>query len=104
MGWQQFLNIFLAFSFKDGFLYNVVLWFLPCLLMAMMIYTCIRRNLGRYDILGVAVVALLGFVLSDVRLPFCLEIAFVAVPFLWCGRLSYTRLRTVPILAGGGFC
>lgn len=27
-----------AFSFKDGFLYNVVLWFLPCLLMAMMIY------------------------------------------------------------------
>lgn len=102
MSWQQFLNIFLAFSFKDGFLYNVVLWFLPCLLMAIMIYTCIRRNLGRYEILGVAVVALLGFVLSGVRLPFCLEIAFVAVPFLWCGRLSYKFLRISPVVAGGG--
>ena len=38
MGWQQFLNIFLAFSFEDAFLYNVVLWFLPCLLMSTMIY------------------------------------------------------------------
>lgn len=104
MGWQQFLNIFLAFSFEDAFLYNVVLWFLPCLLMAMMVYTCIRRNLGRYEVLGVAVVALLGFVLSDARLPFCLEIAFVAVPFLWCGRLSYKYIRISPVVTGGAFC
>lgn len=102
MGWQQFLNIFLAFSFEDAFLYNVVLWFLPCLLVSTMIYTCVRRNLGRYEIVGVALVALLGFALSGFRLPFCSEIAFAAVPFLWCGRLLYKRLCASAALVGGG--
>ena len=102
MGWQQFLNIFLAFSFKDAFLYNVVLWFLPCLLMATMIYTSIRKNMGRYEVLGVIIVALIGFGLSDMRLPMCLEIAFVAVPFLWLGRIAYTDFRNNSIVVGGG--
>ena len=101
MGWQQFLNIFLAFSFEDAFLYNVVLWFLPCLLMSTMIYTCVRRNLGRYEIVGVVLVAILGLAITELRLPFCSEIAFAAVPFLWCGRLLYTRLCASAALVGG---
>jgi len=103
MGWQQFLNIFLAFSFEDAFLYNVVLWFLPCLLMSTMIYTCVRRNLGRYEIVGVVLVAILGLAITELRLPFCSEIAFAAVPFLWCGRLLYKRLCASAALVGGGF-
>ena len=102
MGWQQFLNIFLAFSFEDAFLYNVVLWFLPCLLMSTMIYTCVRRNLGRYEIVGVVLVAILGLAITELRLPFCSEIAFAAVPFLWCGRLLYKRLCASAALVGGG--
>lgn len=101
MGWQQFLNIFLAFSFEDAFLYNVVLWFLPCLLMSTMIYTCVRRNLGRYEIVGVVLVAILGLAITELRLPFCSEIAFAAVPFLWCGRLLYKRLCASAALVGG---
>ena len=102
MGWQQFLNIFLAFSYHDAFLYNVVMWFLPCLFMVTMIFIFIRKNLRRYEILGVIFVAMLGIILSDICLPMCLEISFVALPFLWCGNFIYKHLRCTSIVMGGG--
>lgn len=40
---QQLANIFFAFSVKDAFLYNVVLWFLPCLFITMIVYLTLRK-------------------------------------------------------------
>ena len=51
---------------------------------------------------GVVLVAILGLAITELRLPFCSEIAFAAVPFLWCGRLLYKRLCASAALVGGG--
>lgn len=50
---QQFANIFLAANFDHSFLYNVPLWFLPCLFVAHIIYHWLYRFNLIYEIGGV---------------------------------------------------
>lgn len=40
---QQFINIFLAANFDNSFLYNVPLWFLPCLFVAHIMYHALSK-------------------------------------------------------------
>jgi len=50
---QQFANIFLAANFENGFLYNVPLWFLPCLFIAHAIYHWLNKFNVYYEVGGV---------------------------------------------------
>ena len=75
---EQFLNIFIAKSGGNSFLYNVVLWFLPCLFVSnILFYVCWR--LGKYYIFSLILFSfIVGFVCSyfypDFNMPFCLTL------------------------------
>lgn len=97
---QQLLNIFFACSFNDAFLPNVVLWFLPCLFVSMVLYISIQKKLGRYSLIGVSFFALIGFLLADKHMPWCIEIALVAVPFLYGGEMLYKSIKCNSIFWG----
>ena len=84
---QEFMNIFSAYSVKGAFEYNVVMWFLPCLFCSLVLYKCLRLYTGRYLAVSVWGLAAISFILADFMpaLPWCFEIALVALPFVWIG-------------------
>ena len=100
--WQQLVNIPLAFSYNEAFQYNVVLWFLPCLFVAVMLFIALRKLLGRYSFIGAWAAGALGFLLLGVHLPWCLEIALVAVPFVWAGFDLYRHLKSASYWIAAG--
>jgi len=53
---QQFANIFLAANFENGFLYNVPLWFLPCLFIAHAIYHWLNKFNVYYEVGGILLI------------------------------------------------
>ncbi len=109
---QQFINIFIAMDYKDAFVYDIVLWYLPCLLMCRIIYGFIYKI--KYPIVFVVILACMGVVLSEmvkIVFPMCLELAFVSVPFIFLGHKYYIlykenisrKFELVCILLGGEF-
>lgn len=86
---QQFLNIFLAVNSKSAFVYNIVLWFLPCLFVAEYIYSFIKSSKCEYWIVACFVVlCYFAFQGSD-GLPWSLGMAITALPFLALGYHAY---------------
>lgn len=92
---QEFLNIFTAYSVDDAFEYNIVMWFLPCLFCSMVIYKWLKLHTGQWLSLCVIGLAALYFLTEEYMplLPWCLEIAFVALPFVWVGDKCYALVR-----------
>lgn len=90
---QQFLNIFSAINCKSAFVYNIVLWFLPCLFMAELVYSRIKDTKLEWiiDIICIAVCYL--FVSKSDGLPWCFGEAVVAVPLLSLGNKLYQPLK-----------
>lgn len=86
---QQFINIFLAENCTNSFEYNVVLWFLPCLFVADFI--CAGINKIKFQWLAVILAVTSYYLLIDKLpcLPFCLNIAILAVPLIWLGKIGY---------------
>ena len=100
---QQFANIFLSVSYKDAFLYNVVMWFLPCLFVLQEMYALLHRYARKYEGIIIVLLALIYFYLEPhvPNLPWCFEISVVALPVFWLGRLTFTRVRDANIILGG---
>lgn len=93
--WQQFVNIFAAVAAGGAFAYNVVMWFIPCLFVAIVLYEGGVRRTGHRAV-G-AIVALALYVAVDatgLRLPWCAELALLSVPLLCLGEWGYSRLKT----------
>lgn len=90
--WQQFINIFLALNCSDAFIYNVVLWFLPCLFMADLIFAYIdKKKWVSIGILGIVCLFFLFFSKAT-SLPWCMHLSLISVPFIWIGKISYKPL------------
>lgn len=86
---QQFINIFTAENALYSFAYNVVLWFLPCLFIADLIYSRIRDKKIEWIII-IGLIAI--YYLWIEKLPcllWCSNIAILAVPFIAMGYHSY---------------
>ncbi len=99
---QEFLNIFTAYSVNDAFEYDVVIWFLPCLFCCLVLYKWLRLHTGAWLPLWIIGLAALYFCLEKVMplLPWCFEIALVALPFIWIGDKCYTIVKTNNLLGG----
>ena len=89
---QQFINIFTAINSKSAFVYNIVLWFLPCLFMAEFIFAKVVG--GKKELLAdiITVIACYLFVQNSDGLPWCFGEALVAVPLLSLGFHIYPPL------------
>ena len=85
---DNFANIFLAFGKNDLFSPNVVMWFLPCLLMSFIIFYFLMKIKKARSII-VIILLIIGFILSyfNIVLPWTLEIALIGVFFLYTGYL-----------------
>lgn len=87
-----FLNIWLARGGNDNYIFNVALWFLPCLLTVEIAFHFLIKKVKNIKILSVFMLALsiIGYIyakLNLVRLPFCIDIAFTAIVFYFFGYL-----------------
>lgn len=93
--WQEFINIFTAFSVKSAFEYNVVMWFLPCLFCSLISYKLLTKYLRKYAPLGVIILAACCFLLKSQMpyLPWCFEISLAALPFIWIGDKCYLKMK-----------
>lgn len=101
--WQQLSNLFLAFSLKDAFHYNITMWFLPCLFSTIVIHLTLKKWLSHYSWIGITAVVSIAFIFKDLRLPWCIEIAFVALPFMFGGEMFYGKIREQKSILGGVF-
>ena len=89
---QQFINIFLAENSANAYIYNIVMWFLPCLFVADLIYAKIKNLKG---IWGVMIVFIALYYLWVSKLPcliWSLDIAILLVPFIFIGHKGYPKL------------
>lgn len=92
---QQLLNIFTAINCKSAFIYNIVLWFLPCLFMAELLYSKIKGTKVEWVIDVLCIVVCYVAVSSSNGWPWCFGEAVVAVPFLSLGNSFYQPLMKV---------
>lgn len=100
---QQFLNIFIAVASLDAMFYNIALWFLPCLFVTLIFFNLLERWMKQYVCVGVLLCPIAYFLLSDMiqYLPFASEISLVAIVFVYLGKISYLRLKTLQSVGGG---
>lgn len=92
---QQFANIFTAINCRSAFVYNIVLWFLPCLFMAELLYSKIKGTKVEWVIDVLCIVVCYVVVSSSNGLPWCLGEAVIAVPLLSLGNRFYQPLMKV---------
>lgn len=105
---QQFINIFTAISFKDAFLYNVVLWFLPCLFVCRVLFGWLM--LSKHPLALSMVLAAMGYgCVYGLRLslPWCMELALVVMPLIFLAYRGYKAFRehvsvTLALISVGG--
>lgn len=107
---QQLLNIFTAINCKPAFIYNIVLWFLPCLFMAELLYSKIKGTKVEWVIDVLCIIVCYVAVNSSNGWPWCLGEAVVSVPFLSLGNSFYQPLikvlkkRTIYAVVTGVIC
>lgn len=107
---QQLVNIFTAINCKSAFIYNAVLWFLPCLFMAEFLYSKIKSTKVEWVIDISCIIVCYVTVSSSNGWLWCLGEAVAAVPFLSLGNRFYQPLinalkkRTIYAVVMGGVC
>lgn len=107
---QQLLNIFTAINCKSAFIYNIVLWFLPCPFMAELLYSKIKSTKVEWFIDVLCIIVGYVTVSSSNGWPWCLGEAVAAVPFLSLGNRFYQPLmnalkkKTIYAVVMGGVC
>lgn len=92
---QQFVNIFTSINCKSAFIYNIVLWFLPCLFMAELLYSKIKSTKAEWGIDVLCIIIGYVTVSSSNGWPWCLGEAVIAVPLLSIGNRFYQPLIKV---------
>ena len=97
---QQFINIFTAFDMGayTSFLYNVVLWFLPCMFVATLIYHLISKLPKMWvPIICVLFASVYFLFLQHTVLPWCTEIALTTLPIFFLGEWLYPQIKKTSI-------
>lgn len=90
------VNIILARGGDENYVYNVALWFLPCLFITEVICHILIKKVKNIKILSIFILTLsvIGYIYSlfdFIRLPFGIDIAFVSIGFYFIGYLWKER-------------
>lgn len=86
------LNIFTGQGGNDGYAFNVVMWFIPCMLMTQLVFYLAERFIKSRFFLAALIVLLsaagyLYSLFSPFRLPWCLDAMTMALPFYALGYI-----------------
>lgn len=86
---QQFVNIFVATSGGEAFMYNVVLWFLPCLFVADWLYAILMKRKHSWAYVTVSAILYYVAFAKLPALPWCLNLAVLSASLLFVGHRTY---------------
>lgn len=107
------LNLFFASGIKDGYVYNAVLWFIPCMLLTSLVFNFIYIYMRKYITYIICVIGVLYIIYGEyytlhqdilIRLPW--EIDAVGVTMLFygvggliskIGRISFNKILNLII-------
>ncbi|OQY37890.1 MAG: hypothetical protein B6226_04480 [Candidatus Cloacimonetes bacterium 4572_65] len=101
---KPLIGIFFGNGIDNYLVFNIALWFLPALFSTSLLYTIIDRYIPKHipKLISLLLLGVLGFLdskFSDFRLPWGINIAFVAVLFYGLGHICQTYLnRTLDII------
>ena len=89
---RLFFNIFIGCGGDENYLFNVSLWFLPCLFSTEIIYNILDKRVKNKTCFSIIIVflSIIGYVyanVSAIRLPFSLDTALIAIIFYYFGIL-----------------
>ncbi|ALP91164.1 acyltransferase family protein [Clostridium butyricum] len=93
---SQFIGIFISQGGEYNHVYNIVMWFLPCLFVTEVTFYLIRNKFSNkliYCILAIS--SILGFELSksvNIRLPWSIDTMFIAIVFYGIGYLVSNKI------------
>lgn len=94
---SAFINIFLAKGENQGYVFNIALWFLPCLFMTEILFNfLINKVKNKYIKYIILVSSIIGFIfprITSIRLPFCLDIVFTSIVFYYIGYALKGKLE-----------
>ena len=84
-----FSNIFIAKGPSENFVYNVALWFLPCLFITQIVFHFIYKNTKKsYRFIIILIISILGYIypnIINIRIPFCIDVSMTAIMFYYIG-------------------
>lgn len=90
----QFINIFLCRGGEENYVYNAVMWFLPCLFVTEIIFDFINTKIkGKLNIYVPVIILFSSFFgylypkITTFRLPLCLDIVFTSIVFYYIGYI-----------------
>lgn len=91
------INIFIARGGDNNYIFNVVMWFLPCLFLTEVIFNLLDKKLKSKQIAYfIFVSSLIGFIYPKIisfRLPFCLDIVFTSIVFYYIGYVFRNKIE-----------
>lgn len=86
--WQPLVGMVYGAQWHGLMDHNGILWFLPCLFMTELLFFAISRVEGKWkQALAVVFLAVCGLMIK-VNLPWCVNIAMVALQFFWLGNMG----------------
>ena len=90
--WQPLIGMFYGAQWHGFMDHNGILWFLPCLFITEVLFFALSHLVEKWK-QAIAVVALAaGGLMIKTNLPWCLNIAMVALQFFWLGNLGRDTL------------
>ena len=98
---KVFLDIFIGQSQYGPFIYNAVLWFLPCLLVTQIVFYFINKKTSNKKSISVIlfISIIIGYFIGrylSFRLPWQIDTMFIALPFYGFGHLLKGKLDFNP--------
>ncbi len=96
-----FINIFVAKGGNQNYLFNAVMWFLPCLFITEILFYFLQIKIkGKYKLQVILFViilcSMLGFIYPKItllRLPYCIDTMLTAIVFYDIGYLFKNKME-----------
>lgn len=106
--WKPLLGLFYGNGHNNFLIFNIALWFLPALFSTLMLYYIVTKYFPQKLRLTLVILLLVGIgyldsIYGKMRLPWGINISFVAVAFIFLGHHSQKLLTAIDRLLTKGW-
>lgn len=109
--WKPIIGTFYGIGINGWLQHNAMLWFFPCLFVLHITWKVLKYLEPKKQVIAVIMLAAVGISITKVltfRLPWNIEIAFIAIPFFSIGQLISANRDLIPrptkLVAFGVIC
>lgn len=95
---SQFIGVFISQGGASNHVYNIVMWFLPCLFVTELLFYIIRNKV-KDNVNAILhclfIFSILGFVINKylkIRMPWSIDTMFMAIVFYGIGYLMFNKI------------